>query len=648
MRFKNGLIKSCVVSFWMASAVFVIFPGSQVLAEDTVREESSEQQPQGFSVEQGEKSSQAQENLIEHKNQSNELADESSKTIEESKTETSENNSDKSENRQNRVSGKKLERKINRAEKVLSRLEKKLEYSKTQLEKSNEEGDSKKSELIQRWICNLEAKKIRIEKWLDEVRGEDDEEPTPTPDPKPTPDPTPSPDPEPTPDPTTTAVLAFVDKLRAAGQVSHYNLLFGTNIPDNGSIDSATSGKIAELICDPNFKEAFLLQTLSKAALLYSSLQADGGARSDFNLMLAANVQSSGPSGAPSVQSVFDVAGGTSYNQEQFLSALQKAASLYRALQNDAAKRAAFKERTGLDLPASGPFTPNVRLGSGNYLSAILGITGDPSYNEKTLLDSLVPANTAVTDFVEVLRAQGQVDNYNSLFGVTLPTNGALDDATTAQVANLLNRTPNFNQEAFLRSLEKTAGLYQALQANPTLLAAFNRRYATNLPPSGPLPDVAAPGGSSLLAYLFALTDELTYKEQVFLGSLLTPADSNVNPAVLAFVDTLKFQDQLDNFSKLFGVTIPRAGNVDTVTGGKIADLILDSSFRQTTFLKTLPKTASLYAALQSNAGLAGRFNSRYGSNVQVFGFLDELSLKKLLVLSGDPSFNLNTFLAGL
>lgn len=549
----------------------------------------------GLGLQESQKKSKTNDQHVKSKNASQELSHKSTDRDNQSSERSKGSETGQQTSTSNRI--QQIEKRIQHVEGKIQVLNDKLQKVQVKLQDAQAAGNQKGVKKYQKRADKIGA---RIEKFQNKLDGlkaklsdlkgdEQNPKPDPAPSPEPTPDPVPNPkpdpspeptpDPDPTPDPTPIPqnVTDFVNALRTQNQVANFNKLFDVSVPEQGDVDAALAGALADFLGDPNFNQQTFLAALPKTAALYSELQLNAANREAFNLLFGSSVAEAGSPNQQSLGALFNVAGDSSFDSTAFFGVLGKTASLYKALQSDPAKLAAFNSKYSTQYPTTG--SP-----SSETVGVLFNIAGDPNYSEQAFLASLagtpdpdpnpdpsVPAN--VVSFVDALRANGQVGNYNSLFGRNIPATGNLSDAVlVGQIADQIG-DPAFNQNAFLGALPKTAGLFSALQSDGGLRADFNLMFASNTPASG------APEGATI-GTLFNVAGDPNFNQSAFLPVLSKTA--GLYRALQS--DTAK----LSSFNTKFGTQLPASGSPPGANLGTLFGLAGDPNFNLEAFLQQL------------------------------------------------------------
>ena len=459
-----------------------------------------------------------------------------------------------------------------------------------------------------------------------------------------------------------------------------FNLLFGTTLPTSGTPAVAVLQSLFDVSGDPAYVQTTFLAALPKASSLYLALQASAQARTDYNLLFGVTVFASGSPSALVRTSMFDTTGGVGYIQADFLSALTKAANLYRALQLDATARTNFNLLFGSDIASTGSPSTASR-------TTLFNVAGDPLFVQATFLAALPKAASLHTSLTAALRA-----NFETLFGIPV----------ASQIpSNVLYRTalfditgdPLYVQATFLAALPKASGLYLALQASAQARLDYNLLFGTS---------VLITGSPSALVRtsMFDTTGGVGYIQADFLSaltkaaplyqSLQSNATSRTNYNILfgvtvvapgspsSVVRTSMFdtagdpafnlslfvgalnragplyqslqadtQARLD-YNLLFGVTVPASGPPSATVRGSVFNVAGDPAFVLSSFLFTLGRGAFVYRDLQLNSVRRNNFNTLYGASIPASGPPPGTSLGILFGIVGDPSLDLQAFLNSL
>ncbi len=269
------------------------------------------------------------------------------------------------------------------------------------------------------------------------------------------------------------------------------------------SPNAADRKALFDVVGDASFNQNNFFAVLPLTGSLYAALQGNTTLRGYFNALYGTAVPASGAPPRANLAALFGVAGAAGYSQTTYLQVLNRAGSLYSALQTNATHRANFNLLFNTALAATGAPSAADR-------GILFDTAGPAAFNQASFLAVMAEAAPLYSG----LRSNVTNMNYfNLLYGANIAATGALSAANRTILFNVAGGA-GFNASTYLNILPKAGQLYVALQGNAAKRAIFNSRFSAAVPESG------SPNGATL-GVIFGLTGDPNYNFTAFWASLV-------------------------------------------------------------------------------------------------------------------------------
>ena len=163
-----------------------------------------------------------------------------------------------------------------------------------------------------------------------------------------------------------------------------------------------------------------------------------------------------------------------------------------------------------------------------------------------------VTLNSGAVTLSQAIQANTTLmQDLNLLYGTSFKSTGPAT-SWDATVLNNITTATNYNQTAYLASLQTTNDLYKSLQANASLLNSFNQLYKTFLPVTGsPM--------TADVNVLFGITADTYYNQVNFTNSVKTLAATS--PQAMSLSLALQSNSNYaQNMNLLYGTSFTSTG----------------------------------------------------------------------------------------
>ncbi len=358
---------------------------------------------------------------------------------------------------------------------------------------------------------------------------------------------------------------------------------------------------------------------------LVQALQAHPAQIQNLNLLYGTSVTSSGPSTEYDGDTLVKITSAAGYQQENFLNSLQAAAGLYRALQANSAQRLNFNKAYKTYLPPAGsPRSVDREI--------VFSVTANVYFEQASFLADVLGMSLTLA----LRTASNQAQNLNLLYGTSFKMSGP-STAYDHKVIIDITTVPSYGVADFMKSLQATASLYRALQANTPVKQTFNEAYQMYLPSLG-TPNTIDRGK------LFGITHDPNYSQT----ALLTNLAALSVPSLKLSLALQKNSAQAQNLNLLYGTSFKSMGASTAYERYVLTAITTGAGYAQAGYLTSLQAAAGLYRALQANAEARKIFNKLYKTYLPPAGSPTAADREVLLNVTRNTGYTQDNFLKAL
>ncbi len=405
---------------------------------------------------------------------------------------------------------------------------------------------------------------------------------------------------------------------------ANFNLLYGTNIPLTGSVSDADHATILGIVGTTNYDQATFLTTVQKAGDLYRALKFNDVYKPNFNTLYGTTLTESGSLGSSDRAVLFGVVNDPSYSQTNFLTEVVQAGSFYNNLKNNTSNRDSFNLLYETSISSTSALTDADRV-------EIFSLVSDPNYNQADLLSSVQDFGNLYTVLKTNTSYQGWL---NWLYDGTLKSTGPLNILDKTILFSVVDVT-GYNQTKYLDNLTKTASLLGGLQGGASsYLGWWNWLYDGHLPVTGhPNPEDRET--------LFAITRAAGYDQNKY-------SDNIKKAASLLGALQAGAANYLGWWNWLYDGHLLATGHPTDTDRELLLWVTSASSYDQNLYSEYIKRSASLLGALQANSIYRAQFNAMYAATLQSSGHPSPKDREALLAITKTSGYVQQNFLYSL